>query len=163
MLPLTPAQIRSSFVGASRKELADMSPPPELDTLDWDRLDVLGWRDAKLPRRSYVVVPVDSRPVGLLLLQASAAPRRRAQCAWCQDVELPADVVLRSARRAGAAGRAGDTVGTLVCEGFECSANVRRTPPLPYEGFDLEAARVERVAGLQARAAGFARAVLATS
>ena len=32
------------------------------------------------------------------------------------------------ARRAGPAGRAGSTVGTLICTDFTCSRNVRRAP-----------------------------------
>ena len=126
MLSLDEKTIRASFVNASRKEVSDLVLPPTFGTLDWDRLDYLGWRDPKAARRAYMVVPLDDGPVGILLRQAEASPRSRAQCSWCQDVELPAEVVFYSARRAGPDGRKGDTVGTLVCGGFECSANVRR-------------------------------------
>ena len=164
MLPLTDKTLRATFVNASRKEVADLTPPPGLDQLDWDALDHLGWRDPKLPRRAYLVTPSAGRPadepVGLLLLQAEATPRRRAQCAWCEDVTLPNPVVFYSARRAGAAGRSGSTVGTLVCQDFECAANVRRLPPLAYPGFDREAGRLERIATLRLRTAAFADAVL---
>lgn len=163
MDPLTPAALRSCLVNASRKERADLTPPVDLDARPWDRLDLLGWQDPRLPRRSYVVVPVDGAPVGVLLRQADASPRRRAQCAWCADVRLPVDVVLVAARLAGPAGRGGDTVGTLVCEDFSCSANVRLDPPLPYEGFDREAARERRVADLRARSLAFVRAVTGDS
>lgn len=159
MLPLTAATIRDSFVNASRKEVAGMSLP-ELDTLDWERLDYLGWRDSKFDRRAYVVLPTDDGFVGVLLRQAEASPRTRAQCSWCQDVKLPNDVVFYSAKRAGAAGRNGDTVGTLLCMHFECSANVRRPVPPAYLGFDVEAARQDRIVSLQVRAAGFAASVL---
>ncbi|MEJ5946004.1 FBP domain-containing protein [Pseudokineococcus basanitobsidens] len=161
MLPLTPATLRACFVNASKKERSD-AWLPDLDALDWDALDLLGWRDAKLGRRSYVVVPTDGgggAPVGVLLRQAEASPRSRTQCAWCADVRLPNPVVMVGARLAGPAGRAGGTVGTLVCEDFQCSANVRTDPPLPYEGFDVARARAERVDALRTRAAGFVRAV----
>jgi hypothetical protein len=161
MLPLDEGAVRASFRNASRSQVADLTLPPGFPDLDWDALDLLGWRDPKLAKRAYVVVPTDDGPLGVLLRQAEARPRSRAQCSWCQDVRLPNDVVLYSAKRAGAAGRKGDTVGVLVCESFQCSHNVRRTPPVAYLGFDVEAARQERIRTLQERSAGFAAAVLA--
>lgn len=84
----------------------------------------------------------------------------RAQCSWCRDVRLPNDVVFCSAKRAGSAGRSGNTVGTLVCEDFECSQNVRKLPVLAYEGYDLEAARLRRIDELRLHAAAFAETVV---
>jgi hypothetical protein len=83
-----------------------------------------------------------------------------SQCSWCEDVHLPNDVAFYSAKRAGKAGRNGDTIGTLVCEAFQCSTNVRRRDPAPYPGFDVEAARAERVAALRDHVAAFAARVL---
>ncbi|MFW8746237.1 FBP domain-containing protein, partial [Mesorhizobium japonicum] len=80
-------------------------------------------RDPKLPQLGYVVAEVDGRPVGMLLRQAERGPRARAQCSWCEDVQLPNEVVFFAARRAGEAGRRGDTLGSLVCAHFECSVN----------------------------------------
>jgi len=160
MIPLTKSAITASFVNASRKVVADISFPADFDDLDWSRLDYLGWRDPKIKRRSYLVVPLAGEPVGIVLRQADASPSRRAQCSWCRDVKLPNDVVLFSAQRAGAAGRNGDTVGTLICENFECSANVRKAPSVAYIGFDVDAAREERMQMLRARSAGFAAEVL---
>jgi hypothetical protein len=161
MLALTEGTIRASLVNATRKEVSDLTLPPGFADLDWDRLDFLGWRDPKLAKRSYVVVPAPDGAVGLVLTRAEAAPHSRAQCSWCQDVRLPNDVVLYAAKRSGAAGRKGDTVGTLVCESFQCSQNVRKPPPVAYIGFDVEAARRDRIRTLQVRAAGFAAAVQA--
>lgn len=155
MFSLDQASIRASFINASRKELSELVPP-ELDELDWHRLDYLGWRDRKFNGRAYVVVPVDGAPVGVVLKQAQAGTRSRPQCSWCQDVQLPNDVVFYAARRAGQAGRNGDTLGTLVCANFECSSNVRRLPPVAYIGFDVEAARQKRTEALRLRAAAFA-------
>lgn len=160
LLPLTETQIRNSFVNASRKEVSDLVLPLDFATIDWDSLDYFGWRDRKSPRRAYVVVWLDDSPVGFLLKQAEAVPRSRTQCSWCQDVNLTNDVVFYSAKRAGAAGRKGDTVGTLICRDFGCCANVRMRPPLAYIGFDVDAAREKRIIDLRKRAVGFARAVL---
>ncbi|ROP63431.1 FBP domain-containing protein [Curtobacterium sp. ZW137] len=157
MLPISETTIRASFVNASRKETSDITLPADFDTLSFEDLDYFGWRDPKIGRRAYVVVPtLDGELVGILFRQAEASPRSRAQCTWCQDVKLPNDVVFYSAKRSGKAGRNGNTVGTLVCQDFQCSRNVRQTPPLAYEGFDVEAARLRRIEDLQLRAAGFA-------
>jgi hypothetical protein len=161
VLPLTEREIRESFVNASRKEVSDLTLSPSFDETVWDDLDYLGWRDPKMARRSYIVVPVDGVPVGVVLRQAEASPRRRAQCTWCQDVTLPNDVVLYTAKRAGASGRNGNTVGTLICDEFQCSKNVRRTLPPAYLGFDVDAAREERIVTLRVRAERFAAEVSA--
>ncbi|WP_203137516.1 FBP domain-containing protein [Microbacterium sp. JZ31] len=159
MLPLTERDIRASFVNASRKEVSDLTLPPGFDDIVWDRLDYLGWADPKFPRRAYAVVELDGHHVGMLLQQAEQRTAARAQCSWCDDVTLTNDVQFFAARKAGPAGRKGDTVGTLVCANFGCSAVVRKLPPLAYEGFDREAARVERIRRLGENVRGFARAL----
>ena len=160
MLPLTEKQIHDSFINASRKEVSDLALPVDFDETDWDRLDFLGWRDRRSPRRAYFVVRLDDTPVGVLLQQAQSAPRIRAQCSWCQAVNLTNEVVFYGAKRSGRSGRKGDTIGTLICANFGCSANVRKRPPVAYIGFDVEAARQKRIASLHERAQGFAREVL---
>ncbi|WP_345751540.1 FBP domain-containing protein [Microbacterium rhizophilus] len=157
MLPLTERDVRASFVNASRKEVSDLSLPPGFAEIAWDRLDYLGWADPKFPRRAYAVVELDGRPVGMLLQQAEQRTSARAQCSWCDDVLLTNDVQFFAARRTGPAGRKGDTVGTLVCANFGCSAVVRKLPPLAYEGFDREAARAERIRRLGEHVRAFAR------
>jgi len=159
MLPLTEQQIRTSFVNASRKEVSDLALPLDFVETPWERLDYLGWRDRKAPRRAYAVIPVDDGIVGILFRQAEATPRNRAQCSWCQDVNLTNEVVFYGAKRAGDAGRKGDTVGTLICADFGCSKNVRMLPPVAYVGFDVEAARQKRILELRERVRGFAREV----
>ena len=159
MLEITAATIRSCFVNATKKELADLVLP-DLPETDWDRLDYLGWRDPKLSKRAYIVVPLAQGPVGIVLKQAEASPRTRAQCSWCQDITLPNDVVLYGARRSGSAGRNGNTVGTLICSDFECSSNVRKLPPSAYIGFDVEAARTRRIETLRTRSTDFATGIV---
>lgn len=156
MHAFTEKDIRASFVNASLRERTALVVPPLAD-VEWDTLDYLGWRDPKQPLAGFIVVPVDDAPVGILLRQAEQRIRARAQCSWCEDVTLPNDVVFFSAKRAGRAGRNGDTVGTLVCGRFECSGNVRRPMPPAYLGFDVEAARRRRIDALRAHAESFAR------
>lgn len=155
MRPLTDAQIRASFINASRSERKNLTLPAGFGDLAWDRLDFLGWRDPKLPNAAYVVAEVDDAPLGILLRPTDARPRSRPQCSWCADVSLPNDVVMFAARRAGESGRRGDTIGTLVCAQFECSHNVRTLPPLAYVGFDREAARERRIEALRDHVRGF--------
>jgi hypothetical protein len=156
MIPLTHTTVTALFVNASRKELADITLPDGFDEINWDELDYVGWRDPKLSRRAYIIVPVDGELVGIVLKQSEASPRRRAQCTWCQDVKLPNDVVFYSAKRVGAAGRNGNTLGTLICDEFQCSRNVRKPVPPAYLDYDVEAARHQRIGTLRERAAGFA-------
>jgi hypothetical protein len=158
MLPISEKAIRASFVNTSLKERNSITLP-DLETVNWETIDYLGWRDPKLPLLGYAVVELDGAPVGIMLRKAEGTLRSRPQCAWCEDVLLPNDVVLFSAKRTGPAGRNGNTVGTLVCANFECSANVRRRPPMAYIGFDVEAAREARIASLQERVRNFIRDV----
>ena len=167
MNPLTEKQIRASLLNASRRE-AGAAVLPDLDAVPWDRLDYLGWRDRKAPLAAYVVLELDGAPAGVLL-RAGAAPasgvRRKALCAWCRDLSS-VRAALYVARRGGASGRAGNTLGTLVCEDFSCSANVRRPPTSSEAGDGVEAIRdqlvAERIDGLRERSARFVRDIAAT-
>ncbi|KAA9110603.1 FBP domain-containing protein [Microbacterium rhizomatis] len=159
MNPLSETLIRGAFVNASVRERKAISMPTDLDELSWDRLSYLGWRDAKSPQFGYAVVEIDEEPFGVILRATDAKLRARAQCSWCEDVTLPNDVVFYSAKRGGAAGRRGDTVGTLACANFECSANARKLPPMAYLGFDAEAARDRRIEALGEHVRAFVRLV----
>jgi FBP C-terminal treble-clef zinc-finger len=159
MIPLTEKSIRTAFVNASLRERNSLVLPSDLDATDWSSIDYLGWRDAKAPMIGHVVTELDGVPTGILLRRTEARTRARAQCSWCADVTLPNDVAFSSAKRAGRAGRNGDTVGTLICTEFECSANVRRLPPPAYLGFDVEAARQRRIETLRERVTDFVRSI----
>ncbi|MBD8058190.1 FBP domain-containing protein [Cellulomonas sp. JH27-2] len=166
MNPLTEKQIRSCFVNASKREANDATLP-HLDEVRWDRIDYLGWRDRKAPLSSYVVVELDDGPVGVLLRANDAARgRRKAVCAWCEDVVETDDVSLYVARRGGAAGRRGDTIGTLICTEFRCSRNVRRTPTRAEVGDSAEGAKEQiierRIAGLRERSSRFVEEIRRT-
>ena len=159
--PLTEKLIRASFVNCSRREAAQLTLPADLSDLRWDRLDYLGWIDRKAPLRAYVVVPVDDDLVGITLRSPEGtASRRRAVCAWCEDVYATDDVSMYVARRAGGLGRNGDTIGTLICTGFECSHNVRRKPTIIEAGQDPAGLVERRIEGLRERSVRFAREVL---
>ncbi|MGN7947193.1 FBP domain-containing protein [Microbacterium sp. 22215] len=159
MRPIDERTLRASFLNASRKEVSDLTLPPGFAEIEFDRLDYLGWVDPKLPRRSYVVAWIDDVVTGVILQRAEQRVIARAQCSWCEDVTLRNDVQLYVARKAGPAGRKGDTIGTLVCTEFGCSKNVRVLPPLAYDGYDRELAREMRIVRLQEHVAAFVAAV----
>ncbi|MGY5883451.1 FBP domain-containing protein [Modestobacter lacusdianchii] len=168
MNPLTEKQIRASFVNATRREVTQ-AVLPDLAEQRWDRLDLLGWRDRKAPLSAYVVVELDGAPAGVLL-RASPAPasgrRRSAMCSWCRDL-ASVGATLYVARRGGGSGRAGNTIGTLVCEDFSCSRNVRRPPTSAESGDGIEAIAdqvvAQRIAELRERSTQFVRDVAATA
>lgn len=151
--------IRASFVNASLRERKAIVLPADLGDTPWQDLDYVGWRDPKLPLLGYVLVELEGEPVGVLLRQAQRTPLGRAQCSWCEDVQLPSPVAFFGAKRAGEAGRNGNTVGTLVCTDFACSRNVRRRPTLAYVGFDIEAERRRRIDALRVNVGNFVRNV----
>ncbi|MCZ2829355.1 FBP domain-containing protein [Modestobacter sp. VKM Ac-2986] len=167
MNALTEKQIRASFLNASRRE-ASQAVLPDLDAVPWEQLEHLGWRDRRAPLSAYVVLELDGEPTGVLL-RASPAPasgrRRSAMCSWCRDLSS-VSATLYVARRAGSAGRDGNTLGTLICEDFSCSRNVRRPPTSAESGDGIEAVAdqvvAERIAGLRERSAQFVRDVAAT-
>ena len=167
MNPLTEKQIRTSFVNASKREAAQATLP-DLDALDWAQLDYLGWYDRKAPLSSYVVLELDGTPTGVLLRSSDAKTgraRSKGVCAWCEDVVVTDDVSLYVARRGGAPGRNGNTIGTLICTDFGCSRNVRRTPTFTEAGNDPLARELiidRRTTGLRERAARFVAEVGST-
>ncbi|WP_431803111.1 FBP domain-containing protein [Microbacterium sp. bgisy203] len=159
MHALTEAQIRASLINVTKSERSHLTLPEDFADTAWDAVDFYGARDRKLALVGYVVVELDGEPTGLLLRQAESKPRTRAQCSWCNDVQLPNDVLLFTAKRTGDAGRRGDTVGTLVCDRFQCNVNARKLPPLAYTGFDREAARAARITAMRESVEGFVRSV----
>ncbi|APU13262.1 MULTISPECIES: FBP domain-containing protein [Actinoalloteichus] len=127
MKALSQDEIRKSFVNCSKGEAKSLSLPSRFDEIAWEVQDFLGWRDAKARERAYLVVPQGEETIGLAL---RAAPARRSglrsnMCAFCLTVHSLSDIALFSARRAGAAGRLGNTVGTYVCADLACPLYLR--------------------------------------
>ena len=128
MLPITPADIRRALANVTKSERAAVTVPADFAETDWGTLDFYGWRDPKFPQRGYLVradagsmvaVGVTTPPTGL-------AGGRKAMCAICRAVDNSTAIALFAARRAGAPGRNGNTVGTYICTGLDCSAQLRQ-------------------------------------
>lgn len=164
MHALTESAIRRSLVNCSRSEAAAMTPPRDLGDLDWPSLDVLGWRDPKAELRGYLVHEQDDGVVGIALRAADTrmSSRRSAMCLLCHEVQSAGAVSLFTARRAGGAGRNGNTVGTYICADLDCAHRAQEVPSTArHLDADLqELAVAERVEGLRRRLGAFTADVL---
>ena len=157
MQKITAQQVRSSFINASRSEAAKLNLPRDFESLDWDNLDFLGWRDEKMPLRGYLVVPGESGLTGVILRapEGGARKSRSVLCELCRDVFSKEDVLLWVAKRAGQSGRDGNSVGTLICADFLCCGNVRVEPPANDINPDPAAVVVRQIDALLARTGQF--------
>ena len=151
MNALTERQIRSSFVNCSQGE-AKRAGLPDLEGVPWDDLDFLGWVDPKAPLVAYLVLPSESDGVtGIQLRRGTGGPGRKVarMCSLCTTVHSGTGVSLLVARRAGKAGREGNTVGLDICSDLACSLYARHRLKLPVASPAHETLSVdERVARL---------------
>jgi hypothetical protein len=124
--PLTEHDIRASFVNSTKGEAKRMHVPKDLAERPWDDLDFLGWRDPAAPDRSYLVIELDGRLVGIALRRATQTGRaRKTMCAWCLTTHSGDGVSLMTARKAGKSGQLGNSVGAYVCADLACSLYLR--------------------------------------
>ncbi|MCU1669138.1 MAG: hypothetical protein JWP40_2065 [Blastococcus sp.] len=157
MKPLTEQQVRRSLVNCSRGEAEGLTLPRGFEATEWAGLELLGWRDPKAPLRGYLVLPVDDAPVGIALRAAETrmSSRTPAMCLLCQTPRSGDAVSLFTARRSGAAGRNGDTVGTYICADLGCAHRVRTEIPPWLRDRNPAEVVVELAAGLRDRALAF--------
>ncbi|MER7397060.1 FBP domain-containing protein [Streptomyces sp. NPDC000151] len=128
MDPLAEPDIRASFVNCSKGEAQRLNLPAGLAALPWADLDFLGWRDPQAPDRAYLVVPRADGPLGVTLRRPTNVRRtftKTTVCSFCLTGHGGSGVSLLAARRAGAAGRQGNTVGAYVCADLACSLYLR--------------------------------------
>ncbi len=152
MEPVTDTEIRGSFVNASKGEAKRLNLPADLPDTRWADLDFLGWVDPKAPMQSYLVVPAEGGLVGVQLRRntSGVGPRRAKMCSLCLTTHSGQGVSLMVARRAGQAGRDGNTVGLDICAGLECSLYARGILPAPTVSAAHETLSTdERIARLQ--------------
>lgn len=127
MRPVTERDIRASFVNCSKGEARRLNLPKDFPGLPWDDLDFLGWRDPGAPDRSCLVTEQEGRLVGVVL-RSSPSQRgflHRSLCSLCLTTHPGGGVSLMTARKTGAAGREGNSVGVYVCTDLACSLYVR--------------------------------------
>lgn len=127
MTPLTEPDIRASFVNCSKGEAKRLALPRDLADRPWPDLDFLGWRDPGAPDRAYLVAPWEDGVAGVTLRLASQQRGflHRNMCSLCLTTHPGNGVSLMTGRRAGEAGRRGDSVGSYICTDLACSLYVR--------------------------------------
>ncbi|MFF7857331.1 FBP domain-containing protein [Streptomyces sp. NPDC007904] len=127
MRALTEQDIRTSFINCSKGEAKRLSLPRDLGERPWDDLDFLGWRDPGAPDRSYLVTEREDRLVGVAMRfqPAQRGFLHRSMCSLCLTTHPRGGVSLMTARRAGAAGREGNSVGAYMCTDLACSLYLR--------------------------------------
>ncbi|GHF00151.1 FBP domain-containing protein [Streptomyces fumanus] len=158
MKPLTEQDIRASFINCSKGEAKRVNIPRDLDERPWDDLDFLGWRDPGAPDRSYLVAGLGDRPVGVALRFQPARPGflHRSMCALCLTTHPRGGVSLMTARKAGPAGRDGNSVGLYMCTDLACSFYVRgKKTPEAGGRFEESLTLEEQIARTTANLSGF--------
>lgn len=127
MNPLSENEIRGSFVNCSKGEARRLNLPRGLAELPWEHLDFLGWRDQGAPDRGYLVAEHAGELVGVTLRVPSVrrSLTKTNVCSLCLSAHAGSGVALLAARRAGVAGREGNTVGTYICADLACSLYLR--------------------------------------
>ncbi|MCX5172880.1 FBP domain-containing protein [Streptomyces antibioticus] len=158
MKPLTEQDIRSSFVNCSKGEAKRLPVPRDLADRPWDDLDFLGWRDPGAPDRCYLVTEREDRLVGvtLRLPPSRHGSPHRSMCSLCLTTHPGGGVSLMTARKTGAAGREGNSVGLYMCADLACSLYVRGVK-VPDRGgrFEESLTRAEQIARTTGNLAAF--------
>jgi hypothetical protein len=165
MEALTEAEVRDSFVNCTKGEAQRINLPGPLDEIFWEQLDFLGWRDPKAELRAYLVVPWTKGPVGIVLRRPqntrNGSLLRSSMCSICLTVHASSGVTHFAAAKAGAAGRAGNSVGNYICADLQCSRYVRgqlRSEAAITMEESLDPA--EKVLRLRSKLRAFTRSVL---
>lgn len=156
MLDLTDKALRRSMINCSRGDAERMTIPAGVLEVDLGSDAFVAWHDPKMPQRAYLIAHHEGTLTGILLRRATApAHRRVAVCALCRTTRKNGDVSLYTAPRAGAAGRAGNSVGTYLCDDLDCPEVIRwekgTTSVVPELGIPVD----ERAEGMARRLDGF--------
>jgi len=130
---LTKKEILRSFVNSSQSKIKSMVFLPDFEETRWDELDFYGWVDPRSPQRAYLVTEHATTVVGIELRRANSdgTRPRSTMCNLCHAVHRHGGTALFTARKAGASGKAGNSVGTYLCTDFCCSLYARDLKPLP--------------------------------
>lgn len=158
MRPITETDIRRSFVNCSKGEAKRLGVPGDLEAHPWGDLDFLGWRDPGAPERAYLVTEHDGRLLGIALRAVTGTARgftSRSMCSLCLTTHASGGVTLMSARRAGDAGRQGNTVGQYFCAGLACSLFIRGKKQTAGGDLDETLSVDERIARTQKNLTAF--------
>jgi hypothetical protein len=127
MRAVTDDEIRDAFINCTKGEAQRVPMPRDLEQTPWEDLDFLGWRDLGAPDRGYLIAERDGALVGITL-RASSSQRgflHRSMCSLCYTTHSGSGVSLMAARKAGTAGRQGNSVGLYICSDLACPLYIR--------------------------------------
>ena len=159
MRALTEDDVKNALVNADDGELRVLRVPLDFLILDWDHLDFLAWRDPRTRGRGYVIAEIGGQSVGVVVRAAEGSSRAAAaMCNVCHTLQPADQVALFSARKAGAAGEHGGSVGTYLCADLSCHENVRLAAPLAPN--EVRASVDRRIDGTRRRMDAFVESVL---
>lgn len=127
MHPVTEDDIRASFANCSQGEAKRIPMPRDLADVPWPDLDFLGWRDLGAQDRAYLVTPRGDGLTGVMLRSAASRKGflRRNLCSLCLTTHPGGGVSLMTGRKAGDAGRQGNSAGLYLCADLACSLYIR--------------------------------------
>jgi FBP C-terminal treble-clef zinc-finger len=94
MIPITEAELRASLVNCTQGERSRIALPAALATIDFERLDFLGWRDPKAPDRACLVARADDRWVGIVLRAAAKSAKsltKSTMCSLCMTLHASSE------------------------------------------------------------------------
>ncbi|MGO3192293.1 MAG: FBP domain-containing protein, partial [Microbacterium sp.] len=120
MRALTESDVRAAFINATDDELRMIEMPHDFLLVDWDFHDFLAWRDPASSKRGCVLVQTDDGVIGVVVRASDPGRSRNGMCNICQTMQPGNQVALFSARKAGPAGRRGDSIGTYICADLSC-------------------------------------------
>ena len=162
MQALVESDVRSSLGNATEAELAQLSLPVRFFVTEWAPLDAFAWRDPRIPARGYLVTELDGATAGIVLRapDRTGSRHRAAICSLCHTQQPGDQVVLFSARRAGAAGERGNSIGTYICSDLACQDTVRLGRPAAPSEVLPSVQELERIEGLARRTRAFVAEVL---
>lgn len=131
MRPMTREEVRGAIVNLDPTE-KKVRLPAWFDDAPWHRIDYLGWRDLRAPRRAYLVTEADSQALGVLLQQApndAAHGSRAMMCDLCRSVRRFNEVSLFTAQLPSRDKRERlNAVGLLLCTDRDCAVKMHTKP-----------------------------------
>ncbi|MFE2045973.1 FBP domain-containing protein [Streptomyces sp. NPDC059477] len=162
---MTRQEVRASIVNLDPTEKM-VRLPAWFDDTPWHRIDYLGWRDMRAPKRAYLVTEADDQALGVLLRQApndAAHASRAMMCDLCRSTRRFHEVSLFTARLPSRDKRERlNTLGLLLCTDLDCAVKMHTRPvrqPFDPSVDELIAGRRE---GLRSRTIAFIRSVTDT-
>ncbi|MFF3002506.1 FBP domain-containing protein [Kitasatospora sp. NPDC057940] len=158
---MTREEVRAAIVNLDPNENR-VRLPAWFDDVRWDRIDYLGWRDLRAPKRAYLVTEADDQALGVLLRQTPSDARlgnRAVMCDLCRSVRRFNEVSLFTARRPSRDKRERlNALGLHLCTDLDCAVEINPKSLRRYAAPDQDGITAHRD-GIRTRTAAFIQSV----